>query len=291
MRILIFGCGYLGGRVAAVWREAGHEVLAVTRSSDRATELEHLGLTPVVADVTRPETLSHLPQVDLCLYAVGFDRSGGASKREVYVQGLGHVLQHLVGRCSRLIYISSSSVYGQDAGEWVDANSPCNPLTESGEISLDAENSVRGAAVQFPGGVEIVRLSGIYGPNRLLTRVDHLRAGQPLGGRPDAWLNLIHVADAATAVVRLSEQSGLPSSSRTFLLSDDAPVLRGDFYGLLAQLTNAPPPQFDTSLPTRSGGEGTGKRCCARIIKEILGLQLEFPSFRDGLPQSLRESR
>src|SRR5207244_3591045 len=90
---LVIGCGYLGRRVADAWRDRGRTVYAMTRT--RADELTAVGLVPVIADVTAPNTLKDLPQVDTVLYAVGWDRTSDTLMRTVYVKGLNHVLDAL----------------------------------------------------------------------------------------------------------------------------------------------------------------------------------------------------
>src|SRR4051812_1668416 len=89
---LIFGCGYLGRRVAQRWATAGDEVVAVTRSERRAAEFAANGWRPIVADVTDPASLQNLPVADSILFAVGFDRGGNQSIHQVYVDGLANVL-------------------------------------------------------------------------------------------------------------------------------------------------------------------------------------------------------
>ncbi len=290
MRLLVFGCGYLGERVATLWRGLGHEVAAITRSAERAAAWERRGWHTVVGNVTDPQTLAHLPEVDVCLHAIGFDRQAAPSKREVSVDGLRHVLEALRERCPRLLHISSSSVYGQDEGEWVDADSICQPHTESGQICLAAENLLEERADQFSLGAVVIRLSGIYGPQRLLTRIDQLRTGVPLGGRGDAWLNLIHVDDAAQAVVRIAQATSAHPVFNRYLLSDQQPVQRQQFYGTLAQLVGGPAPQFDAEIPTRTGNTGIGKRCCSLKVRNEFQLTLNFPTYETGLPDASHRS-
>src|SRR5436190_22654494 len=92
MTKLIFGCGYLGERVARKWREAGHTVAVVTRSDSRANAFRQAGYEAIVADVTRPETLKRLPVAESVLFAVGFDRAGKSSMQHVYADGISNVL-------------------------------------------------------------------------------------------------------------------------------------------------------------------------------------------------------
>lgn len=281
-RRLIVGCGYLGRRVAQRWRLTGDEVFVLTRSADHAHEFAALGLQPVVGDVLSVDSLRSLPQADLVLYAVGFDRSSEATKRSVYVDGLRNVLSIVATSCRRLIYVSSTSVYGQDAGEFVDEGSVAAPTEESGRICREAEQLVWEF---FPKNVQpdargavILRLAGIYGPGRLLTRVEQLRRGEPLSGNPDAWLNLIHVEDAVRAVVA-AESHAKPGE--TFVVSDGHPARRGDYYRALAEQVGAPPPQFQTA--DASALAYWNKRCVNRRLREQLGVTLEFPTFIEGL--------
>ncbi len=290
MHKLIIGCGYLGRRVAAAWLQAGHSVTALTRSANNAVELSRLGITPVIGDVCDPKSLVALPVVQSVLFAVGYDRTSGRTQREVYVEGLRHILEQVAGRCERLIYISSSSVYGQSSGEWVDESSQCEPVQPGGQCCLAAEELIRAtfpiledtAAVRPRANV--LRLSGIYGPGRLLSRVESLRAGEPLAGRGDAWLNLIHVDDAAGAVLAC-EQQGQPGE--TFLITDDSPLRRDEYYSQLARLVAAPPPMFLDDQPAKRGSGGLNKRCSNGKARAELRLMLRFPSFISGLPHAL----
>ena len=288
MRRLIVGCGYLGRRVAARWLEAGDEVFALTRSEDNAATLRQRGILPVVGDVTSAASLAPLPECDTVLHAVGYDRSAAASKRQVYVDGLASVLNRMAGRCGQFIHVSSTSVYGQQAGELVDEDSPCEPTHESGEICLEAERLVldRFSGEDTPTSGNVLRLSGIYGPARLLSRIEALRTGQPLPGPENAWLNLIHVDDAADVVVACADH-GQPGD--LYLVSDDQPVRRGDYYRLLAELVDAPEPTFDAEAVARHT-RGIGKRCVNRKLREELGVTLRYPDITVGLAHAVAES-
>ncbi|MFV0446531.1 MAG: hypothetical protein ACK5Q5_23415 [Planctomycetaceae bacterium] len=133
------------------------------------------------------------------------------------------------------------------------------------------------------GRAVILRLSGIYGPGRVLTRVESLRSGTPLAGSPAAWLNLIHVDDAAAAVMAVADCTA-PES--LYLVSDDCPVTRGEYYSELARLTDSPPPVFDPFQSPRHG-QGLNKRCSSRRIKSALNLSWQYPSHVPGLTASL----
>ncbi|HEV8001672.1 MAG TPA: SDR family oxidoreductase [Planctomycetaceae bacterium] len=282
MRALVIGCGYLGRRVAAIWRSEGMQVSALTRSSANAAMLADQGIEPVVGDVLLPETLRSLPPADVVLYAVGYDRQAAASKRDVYVRGLANALDNLSWQVRRLFYISSTSVYGQDRGEWVDETSETAPANEDGQIVLAAEQTVRQLCP--PGAASVLRFAGIYGPGRLLRRIELVRRSEPIAGNPDGFLNLIHVDDGAQIVSRLAKRD---SVEPTYLVTDDRPIRRREYYGLLARLVGATEPvfQFDAS------GERSGlnKRCSNARLEAQLGEILRFPTIDSGLAQAIGE--
>lgn len=287
---LIVGCGYLGLRVATAWIAAGNRVAALTRSAERAKQFANAGIQPIVGDICRPETLKSLPTAETVLFAVGYDRSSGYSQQAVYVDGLKNVLDCVASRTNRLIYISSSSVYGQSAGEWVDETSECQPVQPGGQCCLAAEKLVW---TYFPDSnsqpvgdrsANVLRLSGIYGPGRLLSRVESLRAGEPLTGRGDAWLNLIHVDDGVRAVLA-AERLGQPG--QTYLISDNLPIQRAEYYGQLAALCGAPAPRFNPEVAASRGSGGINKRCRNQRMTDVLKVDLQYPTINEGLPQAI----
>ncbi|MBS0205978.1 MAG: SDR family oxidoreductase [Planctomycetes bacterium] len=283
---LIIGCGYLGHRVALAWMADGYKVAALTRSATKGAEWSRAGIHPVIGDICEPTTLASLPAAETVLFAVGYDRSSGRSQQAVYVDGLNNVLRVLAGRTRRFIYISSSSVYGQSAGEWVDEMSECQPVQSGGKCCLAAEQLVQ---THFPpglttGSANVLRLSGIYGPGRLLSRVEALRAGETLSGRGDAWLNLIHVDDAVRAVLAC-ERRGQPG--QTYLVTDDRPIRRAEYYGRLAELADCPPPGFNPDAQPGRGSGGINKRCRNSRLRDELQVELQFPTINEGLPHSL----
>jgi nucleoside-diphosphate-sugar epimerase len=274
---LIFGAGYLGERVAALWHNAGRTVHVVTRSSARAEQLAAAGYCPHVADVTQPETLMNLPQAGTVLFAVGFDRTSGRSIGEVYAGGLANVLAVLGDRPRRFIYVSSTGVYGPGDGGTVDENTPCHPDRDGGRACLAAEQAL---LTSLLGECSIIlRLAGIYGPGRIPRSAD-LLAGKPLSTWPDTHLNLIHVDDGAQ-IVLLAEQAATP---RTYLVCDGHPVLRRDYFGELSRLLGAPPPTFVPPPSDAPPGRGSSDRRAsnARLLRELQPTLL-YPSYREGL--------
>ncbi|MCA9174256.1 MAG: NAD-binding protein [Planctomycetales bacterium] len=294
--MLIVGCGYVGLRVArdilgsdperSAWGPIRH-VTALTRSERRAGELRQLGCRPVVGDITKAESLADLRLDDdgTLLFAVGFDRHCGLPIEDVYCDGLGNVLNQLAS-CGeplrRLIYLSSTGVYGDHGGEWVDETTAVSPEREGGRACAGAEAMLAEHPWSRAAHV-ILRLAGIYGPGRV-PRLANLRAGTPLPTPADSWLNLIHVDDVVNVVRAVCTQ---PHGSRVFCVSDGHPARRRDYYRTLATVAGAPPPKFvgvadPTSLATTSRNAGD-KRVSNRLLLDELRLTLRYPDCEAGL--------
>jgi nucleoside-diphosphate-sugar epimerase len=272
----VLGCGYLGRRVARDWQANGYSVGALTRSAQRAAELASEGIAPVVGDVLRPDL--ELPHgIQTVLYAVGYDPRAGCTRHALYAGGMANVLARLPDTVERLIYISSTSVFGSAQGEWVDEQTPCHPQQEGGQACLAAEQVLAGSP--WAGRAVVLRLAGLYGPGRLPRAAD-LVAGRPIPADPDGWLNLIHVEDAAQIVVLAAAH---PSPSPLYVVSDGQPVTRRAFYAELARLLGAPPPVFTAPGPSAERRSEGDKRVCPRRVQQELAPQLKYPSFREGL--------
>lgn len=279
MRKLILGCGYLGLRVAARWVADGDTVFAVTRSSERACEFQGKGVLPIVGDILDPHTLGDFPDVDIVLFAVGYDRRSGHSIGQVYVDGLQNVLQHLPRGIKRLIYVSSTGVYGQADHAWVDEQSPCEPSREGGRACRQAELLLQSHPLSQR--VVILRMAGIYGPGRI-PRQKELQAGLPITAASEGYLNLIHVDDAATTVIAAEKLACLPS---LYCVSDGHPVVRREYFRELAALLGAADPTF---RPPPAGSHAadrarTSKRVDSRRMLAELRVDLRYPSYREGL--------
>jgi len=250
----------------------------LTRSASRCASLAAIGLKPFVGDVTGALRLPDI-ELDSVLFAVGFDRSSGDSIREVYVRGLGNVLDTLASAPRRLLYISSTGVYGQTDGSWVDEQSPCRPQREGGRACLEAEEQL--AVHRFGRCAVVLRLAGIYGPNRI-PKLKTLAAGEELASSADGYLNLIHVEDAVDVVLAAESSAPLPSR---YTVSDGHPVRRVDFYRALARLTGAPPPRFISPAAGSSAAErgSTHKRISNRRMIEQLRVSIKYSSYLEGL--------
>lgn len=285
MAKLIFGCGYLGARVARRWHEAGDELFVVTRDAARAEQFAGLGYRPIVADVARRETLRELPAAETVLYAIGYDRTAGVSIEDVYAGGLQSVLDALPSEPAKIIYISSTGVYSQTRGETVDEESPTEPTRPGGRASLAAEQKL--AAHRYGRRGVVLRMAGLYGPGRI-PLAGEIRAGRPIATPEHGSLNLIHIEDAAAVVVAAAQRAVPP---RTYVVSDGHPVVRRQYYEELARLLAAPPPTFAPAAPDAPAAAraGADKRVDnSRLVAE-LGLTFQYPSYRAGLAAIVAE--
>lgn len=289
MAKLIFGCGYLGQRVARRWHKNGEHVITVTRSENRAVELGKEGFFTAQADVTRAETLERLRQMDFCqpavgkidtvLFAVGFDRSVGNSIHDVYAEGVKNVLATLPSSVRQFIYISTTGVYGDADGAWVDESTPPDPQRDGGKASLAAEQLLGRNGI-------ILRFAGIYGPDRI-PYLAKLSAGEPIGAPSKGWLNLIHVDDGAQIVIA-AEKWGMAkpqAAGAVFCVSDGNPVIRGDYYREVARRIGAAEPNFvvpDQGSPAAARASADKRISNAKLVEQ-LGYEFAYPSYREGL--------
>ncbi|MFO1093233.1 MAG: SDR family oxidoreductase [Planctomycetaceae bacterium] len=289
MDVLIVGCGYLGRRAAAKWLAGGHRVSALTRSATKADALRSSGIVPIIGNVLDPLTVAALPAAEVLLIALTHDPASGVSKSALLVDGVANLVQSARSRVRHVIHVSSTSVYGQSDGSWIDETSPTEPTTDGGQIALAAERKLQECCVALPNGCQstVLRLAGIYGPGRLIARVDQLRAGAPVAGSPDAWLNLIHVEDAATCVCAAAAGS---HTEPVLLICDDRPVTRGEFYSAIAREVGAPPPTFDPDSTAGRRTTGLNKRCRNARMHAELGVALRYPDSIAALPDVIRAS-
>lgn len=281
---LIVGCGYIGQRVAQrmLTEYPDEAVYAVTRSPLRAEALAQQGFRPLVADWTDRRTLGSLPRCRRVLVAVSYDPSRGLSREASQVGGLSNLLDALPSEAD-LCYLSTTGVYHQSDGRWVDECSPARPVGSGGQAHLRAEALLqRRRAV---GRWVILRLAGIYGPGRIPRAADVI-AGRPLSGPDAGYLNLIHREDAAAAVVAAWQRQ--TDRHRLYLVADDQPVIRRAFYEQIAHLTGSSPPVFaPTAQPALSARSGGNKRIWNRRMRRDLLPRMVYPSYLQGLPDLL----
>jgi nucleoside-diphosphate-sugar epimerase len=273
-RALIVGCGYVGGALGTRLLAQGHEVFGLRRNPSALPP----GVIGLAGDVGEVEGVGALPEaLDWVVYAVGAKQRDEASYRTAYLDGLGRVIRALIEEGqnpSRVLFTSSTSVYGQMRGEWVDESSPTHPRSFAGEIMLSAERLLHGS--QFSSTV--LRLGGIYGPGR--TRlIDRVRGGEAMAvADAPAYTNRIHRDDAAKAIAHLL---ALPEPGATYVGVDEDPADAAEVRRWIAErlgvaLVEAP------SSESLSVGRPVGSRRCRSAALLATGFRFDYPTFREG---------
>jgi nucleoside-diphosphate-sugar epimerase len=276
-KILIVGCGYVGSELARRLVSSDHEVFGLRRDPQGLPE----GVHPLSADVTSAEGIGALPpRLEFAVYCVGAKSREQARYRAAYLDGLGNLLRVLGDegqQPKRILFTSSTSVYAQVRGEWVDEASPTHPRNFSGEIMLACERLLAGS--RFPA--TSIRFGGLYGPGRT-SLVDGLRTGKspPLPESPH-YTNRIHLDDAAGILAHMIER---PDPGPLYLgvdcePTDQAVVVRG-----LADALGVDPPRSTSDAPRRAGS----KRCSNALLLES-GYIFSHPSWREGYSDLIRE--
>jgi nucleoside-diphosphate-sugar epimerase len=283
MDVAILGCGYVGLDLGRRLLDAGHDVIGVRRSNQGLRAIREVGMRAIQADVTRPETLEAIPRVDALVFAASSGGRGASAARSVYVDGLRSVIAHFGSRSTvpeRLVYTSSTGVYGDHEGAWVDEETSPDPTTEKTGVLLEAENVARGAT-DVGMRPTVLRFAGLYGPDRY--RVERYVDG-PVR---DGYLNMIHRADAADSIRFVLEH---PSPPSVLLAVDNEPVDRWVFANWLADQCGLPRPEKETveeRLHTASLSSTaerrlrTSKRCSNDQLRS-LGYTFQYPTFREG---------
>lgn len=273
--MLIAGCGYVGAELGRRLVAAGHQVWGLRR---RPAALP-AGVALLQADLAQPATLRDLPpRLDGVVYAAAADRGDDDAYAAIYHHGLAHLLDALVARGQRprrVIFVSSTSVYGQAHGEWVDESSPAEPERALSRHLLAGETLL--AQSPFPGTA--VRLSGIYGPGR--TRlIEQVRNGHArLQGGPPAFTNRIHRDDCAGLLAHLLTLGG---AQALYLGSDSDPASQDEVLRwLAAQLGITLPPPGEAAATEARHHSGQNKRCSNRRLLAS-GYRLIYPTFREG---------
>lgn len=280
-KLLIAGCGDVGNRIARLALQAGDEVVGIRRD----TSALYPGVRGISADLKTGAGLGEVPaDCDTLVYAPAGAGRDEQAYRQLYVDGLHRALACLA-HVQRVLFTSSTAVYAQDDGQWVDETSPTSPVRFNGKVMLEAE----AAALAAPGG-QVLRLGGLYGPHRerLLRAVEQRK---PCVEHPPCYTNRMHVEDAARAVWHLLSLAPTPHrdpSASSLALSivlgvDDEPAPEHVVRDWLAtRLGVASPPRAPAA-----DGRGQNKRCRNDKLRGS-GFTLRFPTFREGYAAVLR---
>jgi nucleoside-diphosphate-sugar epimerase len=283
MRVAILGCGYVGlelGRQLA----ADHDVVGVRRSSEGIEAVRAAGLEAVQADVTDHNSLADVPDPDAVVFAASSGGRGAEAAREVYVEGLRTAIDHFCTRASqpdRVVYTSSTGVYGDHDGDWVDEATELRPSTPKTEVLAAAEAVALERPAMHNCTGTVARFGGIYGPER------HRLSRYLDGPVTEGHVNLIHRADAAGAVGHLLE-SDLAREEMVNVV-DDEPIWKPDFAAWLAEQCGVDPPATQTVAERLADLDGGSRAARVRAQKRVAndrlreyGYDFEFPTAREG---------
>ena len=289
MRVAILGCGYVGLALGARLAEAGHDVTGVRRSEEGLARVDDAGLRAVEADVTDRASLAAVPDADWLVFAASSGGRGAEAARAVYVDGLATAADAFASRADppdRLVYTSSTGVYGDHGGDWVDESTPVDPTTPKTEVLVEAEERARAA----PFDATVARFAGLYGPGRY--RLERYLEGPVT----DGYLNMVHRADAAGAVAHLLEEDR--ARGETVLVVDDEPVSKWTFADWLADECGREQPPKQTVAERLAAGDlsdaaarrlRTSKRCANGRLRGH-GYGLRYPTFREGYRAAVEEA-
>jgi nucleoside-diphosphate-sugar epimerase len=287
MRVLIVGCGYVGLPLGAELVRLGHEVFGLRRSASAENELKAAGTQPLFGDVTKPGTLAALPQnFDWVVNCVSSTGSGAEDYRRVYLQGTCNLIEWLAPNPpKKFVYTSSTSVYGQTDGSQVKESSPTEPLVETAKILLETEKLLLAAVAERKFPAVILRVAGIYGPDRGHWFKQFLKNEARLEGDGSRFLNMIHRADLIGCIIA-ALKNGRPGE--IYNAADDEPVSQLHFFQWLAQALDKPLPPSEPENPAENRKRGvTNKRVSNRKLKMELGCRFKYPNFRKGYSAEL----
>lgn len=287
MRVLIIGTGYVGMPLGAELTRRGHEVYGLRRNPAAAGELEAVGIKPIFADITKPGDLTKLPgEFDWVVNCVASGGGGVEDYRSVYFGGMRNVIEWLAstrsreGGAPRIVYTSSTSVYGQNDRSEVDETSATEPAANTARVLLETEQLLLDAARQKNFTAMILRVAGTYGPGRGYWFKQFLNGEARMEGKGGRISNMIHRDDVVGCVIAALERG---RSGNIYNAVDDEPVSQFELFSWLANYLRKPmpPSALENSEPARKRGV-TSKRVLNRKLKAELGYRFKYPTFREG---------
>ena len=294
MHALILGCGYVGTAVGRRLLAAGHEVTGIRRTTEGVETLRQHGLKAIRADITDSAALADLPDADWLIYSASVGRSGTQSARNIFVDGLEQTIATVGARekpPDRFIYTSSTGVYGDHNGAWVDESTDPCPLGERGQLLVEAEHVALNRAADHGIDPTVVRFGGLYGPTRYGL---HRYLDRPVTA---GYRNATHRDDAAGAIAHLLIEE--KAREETVLVVDDEPADRWAFAEWLADACEVNPPQLvtieerlqDTSLSATAVERIRSNKRCRNTKLRALGYDLEMPTVWAGYQSAIERYR
>jgi nucleoside-diphosphate-sugar epimerase len=278
-RLLILGCGDVGMRLLPLLRRH-FRIFAVTTQTSRQEELRMAGAVPVIADLDEPATLGRLARLARHIIHLAPPQSSGATDRRT--RNLAAILPDR----ARLVYVSTSGVYGNCDGEKIDETRPVNPRNPRAARRVDAERVLRAWAQRAHAHLSIVRVPGIYAHDRL--PLERLQKRTPaLQAQDDVFTNHVHADDLARIIVAALFHG---QSSRIYHAVDDSDLKMADYFDTVADAQKLPrPPRLPRAeleskvTPMMLSFMSESRRLKNQRIKAELGVRLRFPTVADAL--------
>ena len=271
-RVLIAGCGDIGTALGLALCADGAEVYGLRRTINQLPA----PIQPIAADLSREGGVPELPSCDYLVYCAAAGKSDAEHYKAIYHDGFIRVMEALPNPPRHIFYVSSTSVYGQHQHEWVDENSPTEPLSETGRMMRKSECLALAAQPE----VSVVRFSGIYGPGRehLIRRIAQ---GVIAPAEPVHFSNRIHQDDCVGVLKHLLQraQQGQPLE-KIYLASDDQPT---PIHEVMQFIADELAVEVDAFQPISRGGS---KRCLNTRLQQS-GYQLRYPDYRAGFTPML----
>jgi nucleoside-diphosphate-sugar epimerase len=281
MKCLIVGCGYAGLPLGAELVRLGHEVVGLRRNHSAGNELRAAGIQPLSGDVTKPDELKKLPgEFDWVVNCVA--AGGGAENyREVYFTGTKNLIEWLAPNPpKKFVYTSSTSVYAQNDGSQVNESSATGPVAETSKILVATEKVLLAAAAQKKFPAVILRVAGIYGPQRGHWFKQFLKGEARIEGDGSRFLNMIQRDDVVGCIIA-ALKSG--RAGEIYNAVDDEPVTQLKFFEwLAAELKRPMPPKIPASAEIGRRRGVTNKRVSNAKLRAELKYEFQFPDFRSG---------
>lgn len=262
MNVVIIGCGYIGTEVAAIWKKKGHTVTATTRNPEKLDLLSRVAQKSVLLKGNDEEELAPLiAGNELILITVAADSPEHYESAYLHTSQIFRHLALEMDLPRHLIYTSSSSVYGEHHGQWVDETSDLRAAGENGKILIEAEKNYL-SLQELGWHVCILRLAEIYGPGRELSRRVKQLEGHVLPGAGDHYTNMIHQLDCASAI----DYALKFHLEGVYNLADDEHPTRKELYDTLSHQYRIPKVKWDPHLtPLHTGNKRVSNH---RIKKE-----------------------
>jgi len=277
--LFCFGLGYSGQVIGALLKAQGWKVSGTTRDSDSKERLEQDGFTMHLFDDDHQISPDVLDDVSHILLSIPPDEAGDP----VFLQ-YSNALAARAENIEWVGYLSTTGVYGDRQGEWVDENSPLTPSTKRGEKRLKAETDWLALYESSHLPVHLFRLAGIYGSGS--NQLEKVAAGTAKRRiKPGQVFSRIHVDDIAGIVIASMKK---PNPGQAYNVCDDEAGPPQDVVTYAAHLLNMePPPEviFDPNDMTAMGLSffAESKRVSNEKVKSELGYVFKFPTYREGL--------